>query len=270
MPAEDGPRTLEDYKHWFRAAHDYDEVLARKDYDFAGPHIREALRRHPFWTGLATLAADSEAEYQLRTTYPLFAGRPDGNDGSLVPELAVKPYESLLDKTWRKNYLDNPSWPDPPPISGWITPSNWYEQVADIVRTTFVVKYLDGVIAFQGKLRDHADGQHIDCQTELAARHEGHYAAHVDISFPVELPVRPWGTQKITARAEIQITTQLQDAIARLLHRQYESSRIGQSTTNWEWDFRGEAFHVNYLGHVLHYLEGMIMDERERGSNGSI
>ncbi len=34
--------------------------------------------------------------------------------------------------------------------------------------------------------------------------------------------------------------------------------------TKWQWDYKGDEFATNYLGHILHYVEGMIMDVRER------
>ena len=65
---------------------------------------------------------------------------------------------------------------------------------------------------------------------------------------------------------EIQITTQLQEVIRRLLHKYYERQRSGRSTSDlkWQWDYKSDEFAANYLGHILHYVEGMIMDVRDK------
>lgn len=36
------------------------------------------------------------------------------------------------------------------------------------------------------------------------------------------------------------------------------------SDVAWQWQYRGDQFVPNYLGHILHYIEGMIMEVRER------
>lgn len=32
----------------------------------------------------------------------------------------------------------------------------------------------------------------------------------------------------------------------------------------WQWDYESDEFIPNYLGHILHYIEGMIMEVRKR------
>ena len=65
---------------------------------------------------------------------------------------------------------------------------------------------------------------------------------------------------------EIQITTQLQDVIRKLLHIYYEERRkkITEDDIKWQWDYKSDEFVANYLGHILHYVEGMIMDVRSK------
>ena len=70
---------------------------------------------------------------------------------------------------------------------------------------------------------------------------------------------------------EIQVTTQLQDVILKLTHKIYEDRRQkGKDDSNkmWQWDYESEEFSANYLGHVLHYIEGMIMGVREKQRGG--
>ena len=260
------PKTIEAYREWFAGVLNYDGVRDRDRYESASRLIREAFASGTFWCELARLLPALADDYEVKTSYSLFVADPRSAREAL-PDLTIKPFDSLVEKTWRRNALENSRWPRPP-LGGWITPENWYERVGDIVRTSVAVKYLDGVTYLQRNVEALAHSLKLPCRSELAARHEGYYAAHLDVTFPVELPGQAWDTVRVRARAELQITTQLQEVIRRLLHRQYESDRVKRSPENWEWAYDSEAFGVKYLGHVLHYLEGKIMDERKRTSDG--
>ena len=76
-----------------------------------------------------------------------------------------------------------------------------------------------------------------------------------------------WDTERIDVSIELQITTQLQEVIRKLLHSYYENvrKRAGErEDVKWQWNYKSEEFAANYLGHILHYIEGMIMEVRER------
>ncbi len=61
------------------------------------------------------------------------------------------------------------------------------------------------------------------------------------------------------------MTTQLQEVIRRLLHTYYEDKRQSKKEqTKWQWNYNSDEFSANYLGHILHYVEGMIMEVREK------
>lgn len=62
------------------------------------------------------------------------------------------------------------------------------------------------------------------------------------------------------------MTTQIKDVIKRLLHKYYEERRMPGTTYNadWRWNYRSDEFIANYLGHILHYVEGMILEVRDR------
>jgi hypothetical protein len=95
---------------------------------------------------------------------------------------------------------------------------------------------------------------------------EGYYAVHLYFTDEYEIPRIDWDTEKCKISFEIQITTQLQEVIKNLLHKYYERRRIEFEPTDqkWQWDFRSLEFSTNYLGHILHYVEGMIVDIREK------
>lgn len=92
----------------------------------------------------------------------------------------------------------------------------------------------------------------------------GYYAGHVVVTMPLTVVLETWETAVLNVQFEIQIATQVQEVIRRLLHAEYEKS---QSDTglhlDWRWDYKGRPFAANYLGYVLHYLEGQVMRVRE-------
>ncbi len=101
---------------------------------------------------------------------------------------------------------------------------------------------------------------------DYEAREEGYYAAHLSTEYECEIPKESWDTKRVRARIEMQVTTQLQEVIKNLLHKYYEERRVTAkaSELKWQWDYKSEEFATNYLGHILHYVEGMIMDIRQK------
>lgn len=127
-----------------------------------------------------------------------------------------------------------------------------------------MVKYLDGVEFFANKIESLIAGS-VTFRKVLEAREEGYYAAHIYVRQEFEVPKIDWDTEKLNCSVEIQVSTQLQEVIRRLLHKYYEERRKGgKSSTPWQWDYKSDEFAANYLGHILHYLEGMIMEVREK------
>jgi hypothetical protein len=255
----DPPETLADYHIWLHESHRVDVSDREEKYH---EHVVDLIRRRfeesSFWNDVCGNLTTYEGKYRVSTGYPLFLGKPE------VPNLEVKSFDSFLLKTFRRNVLDNPAFPDPP--GDWLLPDNWYEAVDDLVRTTFVVKYLDGVNFVLEQLREAADRNGLRSRYELQARPEGYYAAHFYVWLDLEVPGLTWETTKKTVSVELHVTTQLQEVIRQLLHKYYEARR-GVPTrlrSDWQWDYRAEEFVANYLGHILHYVEGMIMDVRGR------
>ena len=129
----------------------------------------------------------------------------------------------------------------------------------------FKLKYLDGVHFLVSKIRTLFDEHGLPCEAHLEARPEGYYAAHLCVSCEFEIPAWRWDTVRTRVAVELQITTQVQDLIRRLLHRHYERRRSKPTpdVITWQWDYKSAEFVPNYLGHILHYVEGMIMEVRE-------
>lgn len=227
----------------------YDAVMSKAVTDF---------KACDFWKSLLSSLTEIDQEYRLKTNYILRLHESP-------PEVLIKPFKSFLLKTFRKNVLNNGKWPAPPD-SGWLLPENWFSQINDTVRTSFVVKYLDGVNFLAEKCTEQATAAKHDSRVDFEAKDEGYYAAHFYVLVPCNVPRENWDTESLTISVEIQITTQLQEVIKRLLHKHYEQYREKSPTPNtkWQWDYKSDEFAANYLGHILHYVEGMIMDVRDK------
>jgi len=198
-------------------------------------------------------------KYYLKTGYYLFL-----NDE--LPEIIIKPFDSFFLKTFRKNILNNNNWPESP-HNEWILPTNWFSQINDIVRTLFVVKYLDGVSYFVNGLSEICESLNLKYKVDYEAKEEGYYAAHFYVEIRSEIPKENWDTIFHNIIIEIQITTQLQEVIKKLLHTYYKKSRKltnFNEKKDWQWDYKSDEFAANYLGHILHYVEGMIIDIRDK------
>ena len=181
------------------------------------------------------------------------------------PEFISKKYKDFLSKVYRKNCIENKNWPYKPK-DDWILPNNWFERIKDIVRTTIVVKYLDGVEFIIEKIRKQSEMDGLVFSFDYEARDEGYYAAHINISSPFRILDIDGKSKEINFNFEIQITTQLQDVLRTFIHKYYEErrKRIEKPDTKWQWDYKSEEFAPNYLGHILHYIEGMIMEIRNK------
>ncbi len=255
--------TWEDYPAWLVAKSSQADVTnARTRLEFVAQKIRSEIEGSEFWQRLIGSLNEMNDEYTSLNQYKLFISLDP-------PPMNLKSYESLLDKSYRKNVLLNVHWPEAPD-GGWITPINWYDRMNDIIRTTVVVKYLDGVQFFVDRIRKLADGFGHNFSVDYEAREEGYYAAHCYIAFKINIPTLTWETETTSIRFEIQVTTQLQDVIRNLTHEYYERrrSRRFAPDVKWQWDYSCSEFVPNYLGHMLHYIEGMIMQVRMRGEDG--
>lgn len=253
-------QTFEQHLSWLETeVPDESLAAARNRFDSGSSMALLKIQDSQFWSSLLTNLLEWNDVYYRRTSgYQLFAS-------SDQPTLVRKPFESLLDTAYRKNVVLNPNWPEPPE-GGWMTQETWYEKANDIIRTTVVVKYMDGVDFFTTEATKLCESLNLGRTVDLEARAEGYYAAHFYVTQMIDIPRANWDTQSVPLKLEIQVTTQLQDAIRKLTHQGYVSRRsIDKPAAQWQWDYKDANFAPNYLGHILHYVEGMIMEIRDRG-----
>ena len=124
---------------------------------------------------------------------------------------------------------------------------------------------MDGVEFLVEKLIFLAQSMSLSHRVDYAAKSEGYYAAHFYFFNDLVIPTKTFGSQTVTMSMEIQITTQLQDAIAELTHDRYVSNRnFKSSDQDWRWNHKDLNFKPSYLAHILHYVEGMILEIRDR------
>ena len=260
----DKPLDTEKYVKWLGYRHKIVDLKEhQRHYEKVVPKMNQQFANSPFWVQWSSNLREFNDEFRSDTGYPLLSPLD-------IPNLEPKEWENFLDKTHRKNVITNPNWPKPPP-GGWILPNNWFSKINDIIRTSVVVKYLDGV-DFLIKRTNSLCKQHKkeEANCDFEAKAEGYYAAHMYIAEEFEIPTSGWDTEKVRGTVEIQITTQIQEVIRSLLHKYYEETRsriLPESEMVWQWRYESPEFTTYYLGHILHYVEGMIMAAREKESS---
>ena len=259
---EKKPVDIVEYKKWLK--NKFNVEIGRKienHFDLVALKVCADFEKSDLWRDILANIKKSNEEYLLKTQYPLF-NNPDEH-----PELLTKSFDSFLLKTFRKNIIQNQNWPTlPSQKNEWISPSNWLIEANDIVRTCFVVKYLDGVEFLIEKLEKMASAHAVNTWKYYVAEADGYYAAHIYFKQIFEIPRIDFDTEKVPITIELQITTQLQEIIRKHLHVHFENRRkmIPLPKIDWQWDYKSDEFATNYLGHILHYVEGMIMDVRTR------
>jgi ppGpp synthetase/RelA/SpoT-type nucleotidyltranferase len=254
--------TLENYPDWY--IENFDINLMSKSpsiYTYVIQKLQRDVENSDFWKQLNGEMKNFTDEYYLIHGYPLLKIES-------VP-LFAKTYDSVINKTFRKNIVLNDNFPEPPP-NGWIKPDNWFEKISDLLRTSITVRYLDGVEFLANKIKQLCINNDYEFIVDYEAREEGYYAAHITIKGKFIIIDEDWNSKEIIFPIEIQITTQLQEVIKALLHKMYEEVRVLPTTNNnqkWQWDYKSLEFSSNYLGHILHYVEGMILEVRDKQKN---
>ncbi|MCJ7425860.1 MAG: hypothetical protein MUO17_01775 [Dehalococcoidales bacterium] len=250
--------TFEEFPNWL--AEKLSVELTSRDtvhYNSVTVQMKDQLLNSSFWKTFCDNSREYNDSYFAENGEELLKDKTP-------PVFKIKPFLSLLDKVYRHDVLENTRFPNKPE-SGWILPTNWFSEIDDILRTTIVVKYLDGVEYLANRLESLCSSHsRLMGKCRYIARIEGYYAAHLYFGMEFEIPQKEWETQKVYSSVEIQITTQVKEVIKDLLHSYYEKRRLSASSDDiWQWKYDSPEFATNYLGHIIHYVEGMIVGIRK-------
>ena len=251
------PKDEEEFVLWMEAMFDVQNEQVKSNYESNTARMLNEFQENSFWKTIGSQLREWDVEYYGEKGVHLFAKTE-------LPKVVCKPYKSLLNKAYRKDCLRNEIFPKEPE-EGWISPQTWFAKIHDIVRTTFTVKYLDGVKFFEQKLKQQSDAMGYKYSCSYEAHDDGYYAAHVAITIDTEIVGMDWQRYTQNIEVEIQITTELQEMVKSLLHKYYEDNRrkVIPKDYKWQWDYQSEQFVPNFLGHIAHYLEGMIVEIRD-------
>lgn len=255
------PSNFEEFKKWFEKFSSIKIERYRRYYDNATRLLKENFTKSQFWSALSNKLPDINDTYLQQKKFTLISKTE-------TPDIDIKSLDSLLDKVYRKNVLNNQNFPKPPE-GGWITPENWFTNINDILRTTIEVKYIDGVEFLLKEIKQIAQKNQCSFNYSFEARDVGYYAAHAIATIELELLDQNWAPHQTKINVEIQVTTEIQEIIKNLLHKYYEENRIKHQSKDykWQWDYKSDEFATNYLGHIVHYVEGMIVEIRDKQQN---
>ncbi len=254
------PKDVDTFVSWLTKFYNYDHRRYANYYNVAVDELERSLYNSAFWIDFSRFLTDVNAEYQQIYTNLILESVKN-------PEINKKSLKSVIEKAYRKDVLNNDRYPEEPEKEGWILPTNWFSSLHDILRTTIVVKYLDGVEFLLQRLKKYAESHKCGFTFDYEARDNGYYAAHTGVQMELSMPsyddLEP---HLVPINLEIQITTQLQSVVKDLLHAYYESDRIEplDKDYQWQWDYKSPRFNTNYLGHMVHFVEGMVVDLRDK------
>ena len=251
--------TFDRYPQWCTKHLDIGDIeIVRRYYETLTLSIHKQVLASDQWSSVSSYIPTLDDKYLSDTTYDLVIHRTP-------PELLIKPFDSLLEKTFRINIVENANYPNAP-IEGWVSPVKPFGRVRDIIRARLIVKYVDGVTFAASELEKMCQSVGCDPLLQMEAKPEGYYAAHLYWRTPVELYDMDYSPYQADIHTELEITTQIQEVVQRLLHRFYERRRSKPvSTDQWAWtDLGTHEFTASYMGHILHYVDATIVDVRSR------
>jgi len=107
------PNTIDEYIEWLE---DIEPNTCSKKYANYYDHVmkvaKDKFMKSNFWIELTTKWNEINTSYYLQTGYNLF--------GEKLTDVYIKPYTSVVDKTYRKNIVLNSNWPAPPRKRRWM------------------------------------------------------------------------------------------------------------------------------------------------------
>lgn len=193
--------------------------------------------------------------------------------------LVTKSWESVVDKLYRLNIEENGQFSSPPYVKTireraqrsehpanqrWITPNLVGDYADDLVRTKFVVPFVDGVVDVSERITRAIDDCGLPRFRRYHAKDSGYHARHHYILLPV--PGFEGGASTIAL--EVKVLTKMQDMLGELTHLLYEQKRIGRIATEEKrklaWLFDSPDFLASYVGHSAHLIEAIMVELKKK------
>lgn len=192
--------------------------------------------------------------------------------------IVPKTWDSLIDKLYRINIEENRVFSNPPlaptleeRVAGtdpqrqrWITPDVAHEVVDDLLRTKFVVPFVDGVVQVGDEIIRAIDKCGLRRFKRFHAKDTGYHARHYYILLPVP---GDSNVPETTVALEVKVLTKMQDQLGELTHILYEKHRTGEvkleKKRKLAWQLATPDFRAAYLGHSGHFLEAAICDLKD-------
>lgn len=242
-----------------------------------------ALQQSAFFDALTDLHKELRDTFQAESIRSIEAWA----NGETELRISVKSWESAIDKLYRLNVEENRTQGEPPCVptifelardgelqreyrdqahqgTDWITPQKIHLFADDLVRTKFVVPFVDGVINVSNRIEQLAELHGHPHYKRYHAKDSGYHARHIYIVMDTVLP----GQSESKITLEVKILTKLQDTLGELTHLLYELKRTGQVETKKKrklaWEIESEDFSASYLGHSAHYLESEIVNLKHK------
>ena len=201
---QEKPLTLEAYVEWARSSLkvNFDSPKQKRVYETNLTSALSTIQESGFLEGLSAKLASYQEEYKGACGAELLMlGRTVGTEVTPLK----KSYESAVNKTFRRNVLFNPNYPESPEKTGWLTPDNWYSHINDLIRGTVVCKFLDGPEFLATRLVDYAHTLGLKARSYSQERDEGYYAYHFYAKFGVSLVDLGWNAKTHDIEFEIQL-----------------------------------------------------------------
>jgi hypothetical protein len=225
--------TLDEYRRWAlrKLGLDFADAKLARIYETNASNIRTLVTQHPFFVGFSTEASRWGEAYRGETRSDLFMLSPQ-------PNLLIKPFDSVVEKTYRVNVLRNRRFPAAP-TTGWVDQRNLYSKLNDLVRGTLVCRFADGPEFVVKQISQYAKSCGLTSRGYSQERDNGYDAFHCYVAFKVDLFDADWNKALKDVEVEIQITTQLQEVLRSLTHPLYEHRRLQADDRSgaWKWDF---------------------------------
>lgn len=217
-----------------------------------------AARGSAAWSAIERLLPEADAESERDTGRRLLMPNH-------TARLDPKPFLSAFDKAYRKDCLQNQDWPDPPGGRDWLRPWNLHQEVHDLVRTAIYCRFLDGASQLAERISVAVRQAGGSCDPEYMANETGYYAVHLSLPVRTYVTTGDWNSEEITFNIEVQVATMTQWVLRTLSHELYAKQRVQPpSNEKWQWDPASESFKNNYLWHLLHFADGVMVEIRDQ------